>query len=227
MAGAGFEPANSERPNLQSGAFDRSATPPGPRESSLRRRFRHVRNAPAAGRRARPRTRAYSGPPRSSAPSRRPADAGMNRRRPSPTCTNGSHSTRSAFTNPFQLWFPPDVAKRRTTGSVQKVRRLHLHRHAATRQVRDQVEVRGLWSMDEHRRAIVPSQSIADSSPASPCRRGVQRFDEHDHTPSSGQNSLELQQNCTLTTRPAAAAPRAAPRASSACGSRSGGSARA
>ena len=33
MAGAGFEPANSERANLQSAAFDHFATPP--RRSSL------------------------------------------------------------------------------------------------------------------------------------------------------------------------------------------------
>ena len=61
MAGAGFEPANSERPNLQSGAFDRSATPPG--AFSLAREPGLTPDARVADRPASTSNSAYFGPP--------------------------------------------------------------------------------------------------------------------------------------------------------------------
>lgn len=102
VAGAGFEPAKAEPPDLQSGPFDRSGTPPGRSEDSDQVWTEN------SGRPASTSKSAYFGPPRRTPVPADTASAGMNHRLPSATTTN-RRSQREALHDPFQLWFPPRV----------------------------------------------------------------------------------------------------------------------
>ena len=83
VAGAGFEPAKAEPPDLQSGPFDRSGTPPG--------RVEHSDQLESFDDSGRPRSTsnsAYFGPPTRSPVPPETTPAGMNHRLPSPARTN-------------------------------------------------------------------------------------------------------------------------------------------
>ena len=158
------------------------------------------------------------------------AVAGMYHRRPSPTCTNSRsqrEASRRLMTRSSSDSRHACRAQQRT-GRCARRRRLDLNSLQRTAQISDQVVVRAVEHRHRDHGACTEQPRDRRELANVPLLPRIP-LSGHDQNIRSGPDRKSvLLQSChrTVTKRPAAAAPRAAPRASSACGSRSGGSAR-
>ncbi len=222
MAGAGFEPAKAVPRDLQSRPFDRSGTPPGVSilGSWGAQRPRHRRQT------ERIRVDLERRVPRSTQidPGATP-DLGRRDIPPPPVSDQHEEIVVSRRVEPLDEAAPALVAPPRANGDAPPVSehiaaRLHLNTRQTAPEISDQIEIRAVANRDEDSGTLTKQ----------PCnRRPLTRIALLPRRPLTdhAQNICSPPDRTAPKKRPAAAAPRAAPRASSACDSRSAGSARA